>query len=216
MYETTLGQPPAGSALLPPRLAARPCLHARRGSSLALGIGSAAALFSLVNTVVLKPLTYREPGRLISIREVVKPLAHIYPTMPVNYQHFRFWRENARSFESMAALTSGTAVLTSGGEPETIGVADVSASLFDTLGVQPHLGRTFLPEDEEPHAPATVVITDGLWRGRLGAARSLVGQKILFYGSPFIVAGILPPSFHFPKNGELGPLTRLTERTEAF
>lgn len=184
--------------------------------SLALGIGAAAALFSLVNTVVLKPLAYREPSRLLSIREVVKPLAHIYPTMPVNYQHFRFWRENARSFESMAALTSGTAVLTSGGEPETIGVADVSSTFFDTLGVQPLLGRAFRPEDEEPHAPATVVITDGLWRRRFGAAPSLVGQKILFSGSPFIVAGILPPLFHFPKNGELGPLTKLAERTEAF
>ena len=96
-----------------------------------------------MNTVVLKPLAYREPRRLLSIREVVKPLAHIYPTMPANYQHFHFWRENARSFESMAALTSGTAVLTSGGEPETIGVATVSASLFDTLGVAPHLGRAF-------------------------------------------------------------------------
>src|SRR5271154_3244801 len=88
--------------------------------SLALGIGAATALFSLVNTVVLKPLAYREPGRLVSVREVVPPLAHIYPTLPVNFQHYRFWRDHTRSFESLSALASGGAVL-AGGDPELVG-----------------------------------------------------------------------------------------------
>jgi hypothetical protein len=86
--------------------------------SLALGIGAAATLFSLVDAVVLKPLAYHDPGRLLFIREVVQPLEHVYPTLPVNYQHFRFWRENAHSFESIAALNSGGAVMTGKGEPE--------------------------------------------------------------------------------------------------
>jgi predicted permease len=183
--------------------------------SLALGIGAAASLFSLVNTVVLKPLAYREPGRLLFVREIVKPLAHMYPTVPVNYQHFRLWRENARSFESMAALESQTRVLNSG-EPETIGVGIVSGNFFEALGIEPRLGSGLRREEEEPPAQATVVITDGLWRRRFGASPSLVGQKILLSGEPFVVSGILPPTFHFPKNGELGPLTRLAERTEAF
>ena len=184
--------------------------------SLALGIGAAGALFSLVNTVVLKPLAYREPGRLLSIREVVKPLEHIYPTMPVNYQHFRFWRENARSFESIAALTPGTAALTSGGEPETIGVASVSGGFFDALGIQPRLGLGFRLEDEAARTRPTVVITDSLWRRRFGASPSIIGQTIRLWGYPYIVAGVLPPSFRFPKNEELGALTSLAERTEAF
>src|SRR5580700_2114918 len=79
--------------------------------SLALGIGAATALFSLVNTVVLKPLAYREPGRLVYVREVVPPLAHIYPTLPVNFQHFRFWQEQARAFDSLAGLTAGSSML---------------------------------------------------------------------------------------------------------
>src|SRR5580658_4902371 len=79
--------------------------------SLALGIGAATALFSLVNTVVLKPLAYREPGRLVYVREVVPPLAHIYPTLPVNFEHFTFWRDRTRAFESLSALDPGSAVL---------------------------------------------------------------------------------------------------------
>jgi predicted permease len=184
--------------------------------SLALGIGAATALFSLVNTVVLKPLAYREPGRLLSIREVVRPLEHIYPTMPVNYHHFLFWRENARSFESIAALIPAAAVLASGGEPETIGVANVSAAFFDTLGIQPRLGRGFRLEDEAARTRPTVIITDSLWRRRFAASPSIAGQKLSLGGYPYIVAGVLPPSFRFPKNGELGPLTSLAERTEAF
>src|ERR1039457_3039252 len=91
--------------------------------SLALGTGAAAALFSLVDTVVLKPLAYREPGRLVFVREVVPPLAHIYPTLPVNIQHLRFWQEEARSFDSLAALNASGATLLTGGEPEVVGGA---------------------------------------------------------------------------------------------
>jgi predicted permease len=185
--------------------------------SLALGLGAAAALFSIVNTVVLKPLAYREPGRLILIREVVKPLAHFYPTLPVNYEHFRFWRDNAKGFESMTAIVANTAVLTTkGGEPETIGVANVSATFFDTLGIQPRFGRGFHLEEEKPQSPSTVVITDSLWRRRFNSAPSLIGKKILLNEYPCIVVGILPPTFHFPKNQDLGTLSRLAERTEAF
>src|SRR5580704_6449048 len=72
--------------------------------SLAFGTGAATALFSLVDTVVLKPLSYREPGRLFYVREVVPPLAHIYPTVPANIQHVRFWQEQAKSFDSLAAI----------------------------------------------------------------------------------------------------------------
>src|SRR5436190_24042086 len=80
--------------------------------SLALGIGAASALFSIVDTVVLKPLSYRQPGELVFVREVVPPLAHIYPSLPVNIQHFRFWRNQVRSFGSLAAVSSTNMTLT--------------------------------------------------------------------------------------------------------
>ncbi len=183
--------------------------------SLALGIGAATALFSLVNTVVLKPLAYREPGRLVYVREVVPPLAHIYPTLPVNFEHFRFWRDHTRSFESLSALASGNAVL-AGGDPELVGTALVTANFFETLGVQPRLGRTFLPDEEEPSRNLVAVITDSLWRRRFGASPGIAGQTMRLDGAPCLVAGVLPPTFRFPKNGELGSLTRLAERTEIF
>src|SRR5689334_10346884 len=114
--------------------------------SLALGTGAATALFSLVNTVVLKPLAYRDPGRLVAVREIVPPLEGVYPTVPVNLQHFRFWRDQARGLESLSAVIAGSTTLLSGGEAEVIGTAEVSHNLFQTLGVQPQLGRTFRPE----------------------------------------------------------------------
>src|ERR1700733_7356312 len=183
--------------------------------SLALGIGAATALFSLVNTVILKPLAYREPGRLVYVREVVPPLAHIYPTLPVNFEHFRFWREHTRAFESLSALSSGNAVL-AGGDPELVGTALVTANFFETLGVQSQLGRAFLPDEEQPSRSQVAVITDSLWRRWFGASPGIAGQTIRLDGTPCTVAGVLPPSFRFPKNGELGPLTRLAERTEIF
>jgi predicted permease len=183
--------------------------------SLALGIGAASALFSLVNTVVLKPLAYREPGRLVYVREVVPPLAHIYPTLPVNFEHYHFWRDRSRAFETLSALASGNAVL-AGGDPELVGTALVTANFFETLGVQPQLGRAFLPDEEQPSRSLVAVITDSLWRRRFGASPGIAGQTIRLDGTPCTVAGVLPPSFRFPKNGELGPLTRLAERTEIF
>src|SRR5579884_1939227 len=95
------------------RLAVRNLLKARAFTavavlSLAIGIGAAASIFSLVNGVLLKPLTYRDPERLVFIREVVPPLQSMYPTVPVNFEHFRFWREHAKSVESIAAVSASS------------------------------------------------------------------------------------------------------------
>jgi predicted permease len=184
--------------------------------SLALGTGAATALFSLVDTVTLRPLAYRDPGRLVFIREVVPPLAHIYPTVPVNLQHFGTWRQQARSFETLSALRSDSVTLLSGGDPVVIGAAAVSANLFDALGVQPEIGRAFLEGDDTQGKPRTALISDGLWRRRFGAAPSVVGSAIQFEGFVCTVAGVLPPSFRFPKKGDLGPLTGFAERTDVF
>jgi predicted permease len=183
--------------------------------SLALGAGAATALFSLVNTITLKPLSYREPGQLVFIREVVPPLAHIYPTMPVNIQHFRFWREQSRSFDSLGAVYWGNETLMGGAEPEVVGSVAVTANLFEVLGVQAQLGRTFLSSEEKP-GNLSVVITDGLWRRRFGASPRIVGQTVVLRGASYVIAGVLPASFHFPKKTDLGPLTSLAERTDIF
>ena len=108
--------------------------------SLALGIGAAAALFSLVDAVLLKPLTYREPDHLVFVREVVPPLTHVYPTLPVNYQHLRFWQQEAHSFDSLAAFLSRNSSL-GGSEPAPVGGVVATANLFQVLGVDMQLGR---------------------------------------------------------------------------
>ncbi|MGP8245881.1 MAG: ADOP family duplicated permease [Bryobacteraceae bacterium] len=185
--------------------------------SLALGTGAATALFSLVNTVVLKPLTYREPGELVMAREILPALAHIYPTLPVNYEHYRFWREHSRAFEGLALISPRRVPLMSGGEPEAVGAAAVSANLFEMLGVQAQLGRTFRAEEEAPSNSAVMVITDGLWHRRFGASPSIVGQTVqLDGGSRETIIGVLPASFRFPKKDDLWPLSRLADNTEAF
>src|SRR5579863_4603087 len=179
--------------------------------SLALGTGGATALFSLVDTVVLKPLSYRDPGRLVFVREVVPPLAHIYPTLPVNFQHFRFWQEQAKSFDSLAAISDDTAMLSTGGEVEMVGGAAVTPNLFELLRVEAQIGRTFQPGEDQPKQAAVVVITDGLWRRRFGASREIVGQSIRLDGTQYLVIGVLPASFRFPKRDDLGALSQLSE-----
>ena len=184
--------------------------------SLALGTGAATALFSLVDTVVLKPLAYREPGRLVFVREVVVPLAHVYPTLPVNFQHYKFWRGEVRSFDGLAAIRGNTTTLRTSNEAEVIGMAQVTANLFDVLGVQAQRGRTFDAEEDQPSKNIVVVITDGLWRRRFGGSESIVGQTIRLGDSQCTVVGILPPTFHFPRKGDLGPLAAMPERSEVF
>lgn len=184
--------------------------------SLALGTGAATALFSVVNAVLLKPLAYEQPGQLLLVREIVGPLAHIYPTLPVNYQHFRTWREQARSFDGMAAISSATITLDAGADVETLGMARVSANLFDLLGVKAQLGRLFEGREDQPGHGNSVVITDGYWRRRFGAAPAVVGKTVRVDDQARTIIGVLPPDFRFPKKNELGELAGLPEQTEIF
>jgi putative ABC transport system permease protein len=111
---------------------------------LALGIGANTAIFSIVNGVLFQPLPYRDPSRLVLLREVIPAIAPTYPTLPASARHFTEWRQRCSSFSSLSAMDQGSANLTGSGEPERLRIARVSASLFDTLGVQPSLGRGFL------------------------------------------------------------------------
>jgi putative ABC transport system permease protein len=184
--------------------------------SLALGIGAATALFSVVNTVVLKPLAYREPGRLLLVREVLPPLAHIYPSMPVNFQHFRFWRDEARTFESLSAIVPASVTMHSRDEALTVGAARVTVNLFGLLGVQPQLGRVFHNEEEDPGKGSVIVISDALWRRQFGGSPSIIGQTVRLGDAPHSIIGVLRPDFRFPKKDDLGPLASLAEQTEIF
>src|SRR6185312_15371469 len=184
--------------------------------TLALGIGANTAIFSVVNSVLLKPLAYGDPGRLVTIEEIIPQLSHLYPALPVNAAHFLTWRKECKSFESMAAILPMNLNLTGAGPVERLNVFRVSANLFHVLGTAPRLGRSFLPEEDQPGRDRVAILSDGLWRRRFHADPGLIGKKILLDDSPYVVAGILPPDFHFPKGRQLGNLVPLPARVDLF
>lgn len=172
-------------------------------ATLAIGIGANAAIFSIVDGVLLKPLAYRDPDRLVLIREIFPPLAHLYPKLPANLNHFFEWRREARSFDGIAAARMDGFNLASPGEPELLPVAFVSWNYFSVLGVEPRLGRSFTAEEEQPSHNNSVVITDSLWRRRFGANPSVIGQSVMLNGQSYSIVGVLPSEFRYPQIGHL-------------
>jgi predicted permease len=178
--------------------------------TLALGIGANTAIFSVVDGVLLRPLAFHQPQQLCVIREIVPQLTKFYPSFPANVNNFRVWQQQLRSFESIG-IADGVSMdfLGRGGAMELPG-ATVSASLLDTLGVHPALGRNFRREEDDPNRDHEVILTDPFWRSEFHADPSAVGKAITLNGSSFEIIGVLPASFHFPQADELGPLTNFS------
>jgi putative ABC transport system permease protein len=183
---------------------------------LALGIGANTAIFSIVDGVLLRTLPYREPSRLVSLREIIPAVAAMYPTLPVSARHFMDWRQRCSSFASLSAISIGTSSLTGVGEPERLQAARVSADFFDTLGVQPRLGRGFAPGEDAEGRDHVVVITDSLWRRRFQADAGIVGKTILLDSVPHTIIGVLPAWFRFPAAAVLDSGPALPEKPEAI
>jgi predicted permease len=182
--------------------------------SLAIGIGANTAIFSLVNGVLLRPLPYPDPQRLVAIA-VSAPEFHHSDPLPINIAQLVGWRKSAQSFESIAAYRNSTMSLTGDGRPELISGAQVSANFFDVLGVHPHLGRFFLDQEDHYGQHQVVILADSIWQRRFGGDPSVIGRKIILGGSPYTVVGVLPPNFEFPKQPtDIGK--RLTARMEMF
>ncbi len=184
--------------------------------TLALGIGAVTAMFSVVDGVLLRPLAYREPERLFAAAESALKLAPQYPRIPVNAAHFRSWLEQCRSCEGGALVNPGSFNLTGVGEPERIEGVACTWPLFEILGVRPQLGRTFVEADDRPGANKFVVISDSLWRRRLGANPAAVGAAIQLNGAPHLVVGVLRPDFRFPSGSQFGGFDRFPARAEVF
>ena len=162
---------------------------------LALGIGANSAIFSLVYSVLLRPLPYRDPGSLAVILESSEKHGGAFSLAPANYLDFR---NRNHSFSSMAAAEVWGPSLTGSGEAEELHGLRTSASLFEVLGVQAAAGRVFLPEDERPDAPPVVVIGAGLWKRRFGGDPAVIGRSITLNQASYTVAGVLPENFYFP------------------
>jgi putative ABC transport system permease protein len=162
--------------------------------TLAHGIGANTAIFSVVNAVIIRPLPYPEPDRLMVLWGNVKRTK--VERRGTSYPDYRDWRDQNHSFEAMAAATDERFALTGIETPERIAGEYVSPAYFNLLGVRAAMGRTFRPEEDEvPQRDAVVVLSDGTWKRRFGADPSIVGRSIQLNGRAFTVVGVAPPGF---------------------
>ncbi len=161
--------------------------------TLALGIGANTAIFSIINAVLLRPLPFKEPERLVMIWEtLVKDGIDHVPASAPNYFD---WKEQSRSFEDMATIFFSPEYgfnLAINGVAERVPGGQVSASLVPLLGIRPLLGRNFLPEEDKPGGPPVILLSEGLWKRRFGADPTVVGKPVLVDSAPRTVIGVLP------------------------
>lgn len=172
--------------------------------TLALTLGASTAVFSIVNGVLLRPLDFAEPDRLVSIREIVPDIVQRYPTLPVTPRHFDIWRTRASSFTSMAMMDWRTATLTGAGDAAQLVVLRTSGTLFDVLRIPVAMGRGLTLEDERQDRPKVTVISEELWRQRFGADPGIVGKSITLAGTQYTVVGVLPRAYGLPSLKSLG------------
>lgn len=180
--------------------------------TLALGIGVNTALFSVVNAVLLRPLPYAEPDRLVQV----------YQANPQNgYDRFSFSlanfvddRNQQSGFEQMAAYFRRDANLTGAGEPERVQIAVASTNFFQLLRVQPLLGRGFLPEEETVGKHRVAVLSYGLWQRRFGANPAILNQPVTLGGNAYTVVGVLPADFQFPDPFGSNPLSEAAPKVD--
>jgi putative ABC transport system permease protein len=188
--------------------------------ALALGVGANTAIFSIVNGVLLRPLPYAQPDRLVWFWEIQPTL----PTAPFSGADFIDYQSQNQTFQSVAAVRSLTSNLTGHGDPQRIQIAVVSTNLFSTLGVQPALGRDFLPAEGQPGAARVGLLSYGFWQSEFGGDRSILGKQIILNGEPVTLVGVLPASFQYlqplqvwinPRNSvpEVFPNTTFDPRT---
>jgi len=158
-------------------------------STLALGIGANTAIFSLISALLLRPLPYNEPQRLVWIGKGENGM--------VMHPHYFDWREQSRSFQHIAAYDRASVTLSGAVAAEQLDCGKVSASFFPALGAQPALGRNFLPEEDRPGADRVAIISQGLWRRRFNSDPNLPGKSITLDDKTYTVIGVLPPDFRF-------------------
>jgi putative ABC transport system permease protein len=193
--------------------------------TMALGIGANTAIFSAVDALLLRPLPYDDPGRLMMVWEK-RPTEGVLDNV-VAPADFVDWDRMNSSFEAMAAQDTLSADLTGQGEPVRLPAGAVSPSFFDIFRVTPMLGRSFRPEEGVVGNHRVVVLGHRLWRARFGSDRDVVGRKILLNGVPHEVAGVLPASFEFPDasielwspipfEGRPEPLTRALHQINVY
>jgi putative ABC transport system permease protein len=169
---------------------------------LALGIGANTAVFTVVHGVLLKPLPFAEPERLVAVSFWPRQSPYFFnPGM--EDAHYLEFRRRAEHFETIATFGMSLKTLTRAGDPGRVAAATVTPEFLHVLRVNPILGRGFQPEDARPGAAAVVLLGDKLWRSRLGADPALPGRTITLDGTPHLVLGVMPPGFAFPAGADV-------------
>ncbi len=179
-------------------LAKNPGFTAIAMLTLALGIGANTAIFSVVNSVLLRPLPFAQSSRIVTIGESLPGFSN---TMPMNAPDYRAFSERQRTFETLAIYGNKHFDLSGEGRPERVEGARISSSLFPLLGVQPAVGRAFT-KDEEQAGHNIVILSSGLWKRRFGGDPSILGQTVALDRVPYTVVGVMPAGFEFPLKGQ--------------
>jgi len=167
--------------------------------TLGVGMGATTAIFSLIDSVLLKPLPFHEPERLTLVWEVRPRFKQPrIEAAPMNYLE---WQKQVQAFESLAAYVNGFANLTGAGDPERLVAVEVTPNLFPTLGVAPLVGRWFAAPEGARGQTTVAILSYELWQRRFGADRGIVGQTIRLDGQSHLVVGVMPRGFQFPREG---------------
>ncbi|MBZ5529889.1 MAG: ABC transporter permease [Acidobacteriia bacterium] len=159
--------------------------------TLALGIGANTAIFTVIDAVLLRPLPFQDPSRLVLLTE---RLAR-FPILSVSYLNYKDWRDQSRSFSAVGAVRNLNMTLTGAGEPERLVAQMASANTFELLGASPARGRMFSPEEDRAGAAGVALISQGLWQRRYGAAESALGQSLTLDNKQYTIIGVLPAGF---------------------
>lgn len=183
---------------------------------LALGIGANTAIFTVVNALLLRPLPFPEAGRLMQLYHVPPPKSFPGVTrFALSAANYLDWRAQNHVFQDMALYTGGGFNLTGKGQPEIVTSGRVSAEFFSVFQVQPELGRTFLPEEDQPGHDHEVILGYPLWQSHFGADSKIVGQKINLNGEDYTVIGVMGPEFRRPSFAQLWAPLAMTDKERA-
>jgi predicted permease len=186
--------------------------------TLALGIGANTAIFSMVRGILLSALPYEQPQRLYTVRQDVLWQGHLYHGNLDNGGNFLMWQRNCHSFDGMAALEPNNADLNLKNSAVQVHGTRASWNLFSILGVEPMLGRSFLPQEGQAGRNWEVILTYPLWRARFNSDLKITGKVIRLNGYDFTVVGVLPASFYFPRFDQLdgGAISGWTHTIQYF
>src|SRR3989442_5020127 len=173
---------------------------------LSLGIGATTVMFTVINSVLLRPLSYPEPDRLVTLREFTEAFGELWGCSNLDFGDVKRESETL----ALAASTYGGGTISELGEPEYVNGRQISAELFSTLGISPVQGRVFRPDEDRPGAPAVAIISYGLWQRDFGGAPSAIGSSLVYEGKPYTVVGIAPAGFQL--DGDADVFTPLEQR----